>query len=193
MYSYPNLEPVCCSMSGSNCCFLTCIQISQVAGKVVWYSHLFQNFPSLLWSTQRFSIVNEAEVDAFLEFPRFFYDPGHIGNLISGSSAFSKPSFYVCMLSVHVLLKPGLKDFEYYLATMWNECNCVTVWSFFGITFLWDCNETIWSNNSTSGYLSKENKRIYTSPMFIAALCITAKIVSSPSVHWRMNEWVKKL
>ena len=158
MYSFPNMGPVCCSMSGSNSCFLTCIRFLRRQVRWSGIPISFRIFPACCdLHSQRFSIVSE-EVDAFLEFPRFFYDPGDIGNLISGSSAFSKPSFYVCMLSVHVLLKPGLKDSEYYLATMWNEHNCVTVWSFFGIAFLWDWDETMWSNNSTSGYLSKENK-----------------------------------
>src|SRR5574337_1185973 len=90
MYSFSDLEPVCCSMSGSNCCFLNCIQISQEAGKVVWYSHLLKNFsPSVVIHTVKsFSIVNEAEVNVFLEFSCFFYDPMDVGNLISGSSSF---------------------------------------------------------------------------------------------------------
>ena len=84
-------------MSCSNCCFLTCIQISQEAGKVVWYSHLLKNFPqfAVIHTVKGFSIVSEAEVDAFLEFSWFFYDPMDIGNLISGSSAFSKSSLYI--------------------------------------------------------------------------------------------------
>ena len=92
MYSFPNLEPVHCSMSDSDSCFLTCIQISQEAGKVIWYSHLFKNFPQfvVIHTVKGFIIVNEAEVDVFLEFPCFFYDPMDIGNLISDSSAFSK-------------------------------------------------------------------------------------------------------
>ena len=89
MYSFPNLEPVHCSMSGSNCCFLTCIQISQEAGKVVWYSHLLKNFPQfvVIHIVKGFSVINEAEVDVFLEFFCFFCDPVDVGNLISGSSA----------------------------------------------------------------------------------------------------------
>ena len=77
MYSFPNFEPVHCSVSGSICCFLICIQISQEAGKVLWYSHFFQNFPQfvVLYTGKGFSIVGEAEVDVFLEFPCFFYDP----------------------------------------------------------------------------------------------------------------------
>ena len=77
MVSFPNLEPVSCSIPGSNCCSLTCIQISQEAGKVVWYSHLFKSFPQfvLTHTVKGFSVVNEAEVDVFLEFSCFFYDP----------------------------------------------------------------------------------------------------------------------
>ena len=107
-------------MSSSNYCFLTCIQISQEAGQVVWYSHLFQNFPQFLviHTVKGFSIVNETEVDVFLEFPCFIYNPENVGNLISGSSAFAKTSLNTWKLMVHVLLKPGLENFEYYFASM---------------------------------------------------------------------------
>ena len=88
-----------------------------------------------------FSVVNEAEVDAFLEFSCFFYDPADVGNLISGSSAFSQSSFYICKFSVHMLLKSSLENFEHYFASMWDECNCLVVWTFFGIAFLWDWTE----------------------------------------------------
>ena len=100
-------------MSGSNCCFFTCIQVSQEAGKVVWYSHLFKNLPQIvvIHTVKVFSIVNDAEVDAFLEFPCFFYGLMDVGNLISGSSAFSKSSLYIQKFLVHILLKPSLKDF----------------------------------------------------------------------------------
>ena len=76
-------------MSSSNCCFLTCIQVSQEAGKVVWYSHLLQNFPQfiVIHTVEGFGIVNKAEIDVFLELSCFFDDPADIGNLISGSSA----------------------------------------------------------------------------------------------------------
>ena len=91
MYSFPNFEPVRCSMSGSNCCFFICTQVSKESSRVVWYSHLFKIFHSWLWSTQQVSRVNEAEVVFFfLECPCFLYDPTNVGNLISGSSAFSK-------------------------------------------------------------------------------------------------------
>ena len=94
------------SMSSSNCCFLSCIQISQEAGQVVWYSYLFKNFPQfvMIHTVKNFGLVNEAEVDVFLELSCFFNDPEDVGNLISGSSAFSKTSLNVRKLMVHVLL-----------------------------------------------------------------------------------------
>ena len=94
MYSFANLEPVCYSMSGSNCCFLTCILVSQEAGKVAWYSHLFKNFPQfvVIQTVKGFGVVNNAEVDFSLELSCFFYDAEDVGNLISGSTAFSKSS-----------------------------------------------------------------------------------------------------
>ena len=129
MYSFSYLEPICHSMSSSNCCFLTCIQISQGAGQVVWYSHLFKNFPQfvVIHTVTGFGIVSEAEIDVFLELSCFFHDPADVGNLISGSSAFSKTSLNIWKFTVHVLLKPGLENFEYYFATVWHECNCATV------------------------------------------------------------------
>ena len=137
MYSFLNLEPDCCSMYSSNCSFLTCIQISQEADKVVCFSHLFRHFPQfvVIHTVKGFSIVNEAE-DVFLEFPCFFYDPTDVGNLISGSSAFSKSTLNIWKFTVHILLKPSLKNFEHYVASVWDECNCAVVWTIFGITFL---------------------------------------------------------
>ena len=111
MYSSPNLEPVNCSMSGSNCCFLTYIQISQEAGKVVWYSHILKKIPQfvVIHTVKGFGIVNKAEVDVFLKFCSFFYDLMDVGNLISGSFAFSKYTLNIWRLMVHILLKPGLR------------------------------------------------------------------------------------
>ena len=108
---------------------LDCIQVSQETAKVVWYSHLFQNFPQVVMisTVKRFSTVNETEVDVFLEFPCFLYDPTSVGNLISGSSAFSKPRLYIWKFLVHVLLKPRLKGFEHNLTSMGNEYNCAVV------------------------------------------------------------------
>ena len=130
-------------MSSSNCCFLTCIQISQEASQVVWYSHLFQNFPQfiVIHTVKGFAVVNKAEIDVFLELSCFFYDPADVGNLISGSSAFSKTSFNIWKFRVNVLLKPGLENFKPYFNSMCDKCNCSVVWAFLGIAFLWDWNE----------------------------------------------------
>ena len=129
MNPFPNLEPVHCSMSCSNCCFLTCIQISQEASQVVWYSHLLKNVPQFVvihtvkdfGIVKDFGVVNEAEVDVFLELSCFFDDPVDVGNLISGSSAFSKSNLNFLKFMVHVLLKPGLENFEHYFASMRDE------------------------------------------------------------------------
>ena len=104
MNSFSYLEPVCCLMSSSNCCFLTCIQISQREDQVVWYSHLFQNLPQLIviHTVKGFGVVNKAEADVFLEHSWFFNDPADVGNLISGCFAFYKTS-----------LKSGSSWFKY--------------------------------------------------------------------------------
>ena len=130
-------------MSSSYCCFLTCIRISQEADQVVWYSHLSQNFPQLIviHTVKGFGIVNKAEIDVFLELSCFFDDPADVGNLISGSSAFSKTSLNIRKFTVHILLKPGLENFEHYFTSVWDECNCSVVWAFFGTAFLWDWNK----------------------------------------------------
>ena len=97
MYSFPDMEPVRCSMSSSNCCFLICIQISQEAGQVVWYSHLLKNFPQfvVIHIVKGFSVANEAEVVFFLELSCFLDDPVDVVNLICGFSAFSKSSLTI--------------------------------------------------------------------------------------------------
>ena len=120
MYSFSYLKPVCCSMSSSNYCFLTCIQISQEAGQVIWYSHLFQNILQfiMIHTVKAFGIVNKAEVDVFLELSCFLHDPSNVGNLISYSSAFSKTNLNIWKFTVHVLLKPVLENFEHYFASM---------------------------------------------------------------------------
>ena len=95
------------SMFSSNCCFLSCIQVSQEAGQVVWYSHLLKNFPQfvVIHRVKDFGIVNKAEVDIFLEPSCFLDDTADVGNLISGYSVFSKTSLNICNFTVHVLLK----------------------------------------------------------------------------------------
>ena len=121
-------------MSSSNCCFLACIQISQEAGQVVWYSHLCENFPQfiVIHTVKGFGIVNKAEIDGFLELSCFFDDPADVGNLISGSSAFSKTSLNILKFTVHVLLKPGLENFQYYFTSVWVQlCDSLSI--------LWHC------------------------------------------------------
>ena len=124
-----------------------CIQVSQEASKVVWYSHLFKNFPQfvVIHIVKGFSVTSEAEVDVSLEFPCFFYNPMILAIWSLVPLPFLNPActdFINCWkFSVGVLLKPNLKDFEHYIASMWNEHNCLIVWTFFGITLLWDWNE----------------------------------------------------
>ena len=151
MDSFSNLESACCSMSSSNYCFLTCMQVYQEAGRLSGNPMSLRPFHSLLWSTvNSFSIVNEAKLDVVLEFLCFFFVSANDDSLISGSSAFSKSRLYIWKFSFHVLLKPSLKDFDHNFASMWNNCNCVNIWTFFGIAFLWDwsenwCFPVLWS------------------------------------------------
>ena len=126
----------------SNYCFLTCIQVSQDTGKIIYF-HLFKNFPqfAVIHTVKGIRIVNEAEVDVFLELPCFLHEPMNVDNLISASLASSKPCLYIWKFLVHVLLKSSLKDFEHNLARMWKKHNCTVVWAFFGVVFLSDWNE----------------------------------------------------
>ena len=102
-----------------------------------------KNFPQfvVIHTFEGFGIVSKAEVDFFMGLSYFFYELADVGNLISVSSAFSKSSLNIWNFTVHILLKPGLENFEYFFASMWDECNCAVVWAFFGIAFLWDWNE----------------------------------------------------
>ena len=99
------------------------------AGNVVWYSHLFKNFPHfvVIHTVKGFGVVNKAEVDVSLEFTCFFYDPTDVGHLISGSSAFSKSILKIWKFSVYILLKPRLENFEHCFASVWDECSCAVV------------------------------------------------------------------
>ena len=120
MYSFPNLESVHCFVAGFSCCLLTCIQISQETGQVVWYFHLLNNFPQfiVIHTVKGFSVINEAEVDVFLELFCFFGDPMDVGNVICHSSDFSKSSLKIWNFLVHVLLKLSLENFEHYFASI---------------------------------------------------------------------------
>ena len=142
MYFSLNLELVYCSMSVLTVASWHAYKISQKAGKVVWYSHLFKNFPlfAVIHTVKGFVIVKKV-VDVFLVLSCFSNDPTDFGNLIFGSSAFSKSSLNVWKFSVHILLKPSLENVDHYYASMWDECNYVVVWTFSGIAFLWDWYE----------------------------------------------------
>ena len=126
MNSFSYLGPVYCSKSSSNCCFLTWVQVSQEAGQVVWYSHLLKNFP------------------------QFF-----VTHTVKGFGIVNKAGLNIWMFSVHVLLEPGLENFEHYFANVWNKHNCVVVWTFFGIGFLWDWNENTFSSPVATAEFSK--------------------------------------
>ena len=151
-------------MSSSNCCFLACIQISQEAGQVVWYSHLFQDFPQfiVIHTVKGFGMVNKAEVDVFLELSCFFHDPVDVGNLTSGPSAFSKTSLNIRKFTVHVLLKPGLENFEHYFTSVWDEYSCMVG----SLSILWYCLS-----------LGLEWKLTFSSPMATAAFSNFAGIL----------------
>ena len=137
----PYLEPVCFSMSSS----VTSWSAYRFFKMQVRWSGIpisLRIFQFVVIHTLKvFGIVNEAEIDVFLEPPCFFDDPTDVGNLISGFSAFSKTRLKIWMFTVHILLKPVLENFEYYFISVWDECNFVIVWAFFGIVFLRDWNE----------------------------------------------------
>ena len=135
---------------------------------MVCYSHLLKNFPQLvvIYTLKGFGVINEAEVDVFLEFSCFFNDPLEVGNLISGSSAFPKSNLNTCKFTVHVLLKPGLENFEHYFTSMWDECNCAVIWTFFGIALLWDWNEN-WPFSVLQPLLSFPNLLAYWVHLFV--------------------------
>ena len=129
-------------MSSSNCCFLTCIQISQEAGQVVWYSHLLKNFPQfVVIHSQRLWHSQQSRSRCFSGILLLFLWSDGCWQLISGSYAFSKSSLNIWKFLVHILLKPSLENFQHYFASIRNKHKGVVVWTFFGIAFLWDWNE----------------------------------------------------
>ena len=136
----------------SNCCFLTYIQVSQEAGQVVWYVHLFQNFPQfiVIHTGKGLGIVNKAEINVFLELSCFFDDAADVSNLISGSSAFSKTSLNIWKFTVHVLLKPGLENFKHYFTSVWDECNCAVVWAFIKLRYRQKLRPTLLGSKSST-------------------------------------------
>ena len=108
-----------------------------------WYPYLLKNFPQFLviHRVKGFGVVNKAKEDIFLELSCFFDDPPDAGNLISGSSAFSKSSLNIRKFTVHILLKPGLENFEHYFTSVCDESNYAVVGAFFGIAFPCNWNE----------------------------------------------------
>ena len=128
---------------------LSCVRLFVTPWTVAHHTPLSMGFSrQQYWSglpfpspVKGFGTVNKAEIDVFLKLSCFFDDPEDVGNMISVSSVFSKSRLNTWKFTVHVLLKPGLENFEHYFATMWDECNCVVVWAFFGIAFLRDWNE----------------------------------------------------
>ena len=151
-------------MYSSNCCFLTCIQISQETGKVVWYSDLLKNVPQfvVIYTVKGFGIVNKAELDVFLEPSCFFNDPTDVGNLISGSSAFFKSSSNIWKFLVHVLLSPAWR--------IWSIlCLCVNWMQLRGsLNILWLCLS-----------LGLEWKLIFSSPLATAEVSKFSGILSA--------------
>ena len=114
---------------------------SRSGGLVFPFLEEFSTVFFVIHTFKGFGVVNKAEIDVFLELSWFSDDSTDVGNLISGSSAFSKSSLNTWNFSVHILLKPGLGNFQQYFARAWDECICAVVWTFFGIAFPWDWNE----------------------------------------------------
>ena len=144
MYSFPGLEPVCCSMSSSNCCFLTCIQISQEAGQVVWYSHLSSEFFTVYRDphSQRLWHSQKSRNSCFSGTLLLFRWSNRCWQFDLVPLPLLNPAWTsIWKFMAHILLEPGLENFEHYFASVWDECNYVVVWALFGIAFLWDCNE----------------------------------------------------
>ena len=192
-------------MSGSNCCFLSCIQVSQEADNVVWYSYLFKNIPQIvvIHTVKGLCHSQWSRSGCFLEFLCFFYDPVHVGSLISGSSAFSKSSLYIWKFSVHILLKPGLKDFERYLTSMRNKCSCTVVWTVFGIAMKTDifqscdrrwvfqiCRHTEYSTLTASSFrIWNSLSGIPSPPLALFIIMLPKAHLSSPPGCLPLDEW----
>ena len=162
----------------------------------------------MILTVKGFGVVNKAEVDVILEISCFFDDPTDVGNLISGSSAFSKTSLNIWKFTVHILLKPGLKNFEHYFTRMWDECKCVVVWAFFGIPFLWGWNENwhfpvmwpllsfpnllaYWLQHFNSNILSIWNSSsgIPSSPLALLVVMLSKAHMTLLPAHLALGEW----
>ena len=159
-------------MSSSNCCFLTYIQISQEADQVVWYSHLFQNFPQfiVIHKVKGFGIVNKAEIDVFLELSCFFHDPADVGNLISGSSAFLKPA-WTSGSSLFMYCWAWLGEF---CALLYQRVRWVQLCG--SLSILWHCLS-----------LGLEGKLTFSSPVATAECSKFAGILSAAFSHHHLS------
>ena len=124
--------PISCSYRVLTVGFLTRIQVSQEMGKMVWYPHLSKSFPQfvMIHTVKGFRVVDETEIDVFLKFPCFLYNPANVGNLISGSSSFSKPSLDIWKFLVRIMLMPSMQDFKHDLTSMEAECNWFEVYPY---------------------------------------------------------------
>ena len=153
----------------------------------------------MIHTVKGFGIVSKAEIDVFLELCWFFDDPADVGNMIFGSLAFSKSSLNIWNFTVHVLLKPDLENFEHYVASMWDECNCVVVWTCFGIAYLWDWNENwpflvLWPLLSFPYLLAREcstfttsSFRIWNSSAGMPSPPLALFIVMLPKAHLTLH------
>ena len=167
MYSFSYLGPACCSMSSFNCCFLTCIQISQQAGQVVWYAHLFQNFPQfvVIHTVKVFGIVKKAEVDVFLELSCFLNDPTDVGNLISvplntGWTSGSSQFMYCWSLAWRILS----------ITLLVCEMSAIVCCS---LNILWHCLFWDWDENWPFPVLR---------PLYLTHICPQMSVSQSPSL-----------
>ena len=182
-------------MSSSNCCYWPAYRFLRRQVRWSGIPISLRIFHSLLWSTQRLWCSRWSRSRCFSGTLLFFYDPTDVGNLISVSSAFTKSSLNIWKFSVHVLLKPGLENFEHYFASMWDECNCVAVWELFGIAFLWDWNENwpfpvLWPLlsfpncwHSDCSTFTASSFRIWNSSTSISSPPLALFIVMLPKAH----------
>ena len=160
MYSFTYLEPVCCFMFSSN--LLPELHTGFLRGRSdgLVVPSLSEFSKSIgIHTVKGFGIVNKAEIDFFWNSLAFSVIQ-HVGNLISGSFAFSESNLNIWKFMVHILLKPGLENFEHYFTSVWDECNCAVVWAFFGTAFLWDWNEN-WPSPALWPLLSFPNLLAY--------------------------------
>ena len=204
MYSYQSVVP--CPVA--NCCFLTSIQISQEQVRWSGIPISFRIFHSLLWFTQSKLWHSQSIKQKYMFFWNslaFFDDPPDVGNLNSGSSAFSKSTLTIWTFTVHILLKPGLENFEHYFASVWDECNRAVVWAFFGIAFwgigmktdLFQCCSHCWvfqicwhiecSTFTTSSF------RIWNSSTGIPSPPLALSVVILPKAHLTSHSRINSL